>query len=326
MNSKLLLSFAASIAIAISTPSVHADDAVKTINFGFISTEASQNLKQDWQPVLEDMSKKLGIKVNAFFASDYAGIIEGMRFNKVQVAWLGNKSAMEAVDRSNGEIFAHTVNADGSQGYYSMVSVHKDSPYKTLDDVLKNAKNINFGIGDPNSTSGFLVPSFYIFAQNHIDPKTAFKSVRSANHETNIMAVANKQVDAAVHASDTLDRIEARQPEVAKQLRQVWKSPLIAADPIVWRKDLPQDLKMKIKDFLLHYGKNGPDAAREKAQMAKLTFSGFEEASNAQLKPIRQLELFKEKTKLEADTNMNADDKKAKLADIERKLADVSKS
>jgi phosphonate transport system substrate-binding protein len=60
--------------------------------------------------------------------------------------------------------------------------------------------------------------------------------------------------------------------------------------------------------------------------MAKLTFSGFEEASNAQLKPIRQLELFKEKTKLEADTNMNADDKKAKLADIERKLADVSKS
>lgn len=73
------------------------------INFGFISTESSQNLKSDWQPLIDDMEKQTGLKVKAFFASDYAGIIEGMRFNKVQIAWMGNKSAMEAVDRANGE-------------------------------------------------------------------------------------------------------------------------------------------------------------------------------------------------------------------------------
>ncbi|MEN3366065.1 MAG: phosphonate transport system substrate-binding protein, partial [Burkholderiales bacterium] len=110
----------------------HADDAIKSINFGIISTESSANLKQDWQPVLEDMSKKLGVRVNAFFAPDYAGVIEGMRFNKIQVAWFGNKSAMEAVDRANGEIFAQTVNSDRSLGYYSYISVHKDSPYHKL--------------------------------------------------------------------------------------------------------------------------------------------------------------------------------------------------
>eukprot|EP01036_Dinobryon_divergens_P020205 gene20205-27682_t len=85
------------------------------VTFGIISTEATQNLKADWQPLLDDMEKQTGLKVRAFFAPDYAGIIEGMRFNKVQMAWMGNKSAMEAVDRSNAEVFAQMVNADGTQ-------------------------------------------------------------------------------------------------------------------------------------------------------------------------------------------------------------------
>jgi phosphonate transport system substrate-binding protein len=63
----------------------------KELNFGFISTESSSNLKTAWQPLLDDMSKATGIKVNAFFAPDYAGVIEGMRFNKVQVAWMGKR-------------------------------------------------------------------------------------------------------------------------------------------------------------------------------------------------------------------------------------------
>ena len=125
-----------------------------------------------------------------------------MRFNKVQVAWFGNKSAMEAVDRANGEVFAQMVNADGTQGYYSHLVVHKDSPIQSVNDVLKEGKNLAFGNGDPNSTSGFLVPGYYVFGKNKIDPKTFFKVVRNANHETNALAVANKQVDVATNNSE----------------------------------------------------------------------------------------------------------------------------
>jgi ABC-type phosphate/phosphonate transport system substrate-binding protein len=64
------------------------------INFGIISTESTQNLKSTWQPMLDDMpGRPPAYKVKAFFAPDYAGVIEGMRFNKVHVAWMGNKSA-----------------------------------------------------------------------------------------------------------------------------------------------------------------------------------------------------------------------------------------
>ena len=73
--------------------------------------------KTIWQPFLDAMSEQTGLKVNAFFASDYAGVIEGMRFGKVDVAWFGNKSGMEAVDRADGEVFAQSVDVEGSYNF-----------------------------------------------------------------------------------------------------------------------------------------------------------------------------------------------------------------
>jgi len=291
----------------------------QNINFGIISTEATQNLKADWQPLIDDMAKQTGLKITAFFAPDYAGIIEGMRFNKVQVAWLGNKSAMEAVDRANAEVFAQMVNADGTQGYYSHLIVHKDSPIQSLDDVLKNGKSLSFGNGDPNSTSGFLVPGFYVFAKNKIDAKQHFKIVRSANHETNALAVANKQVDVATNNSENLGKIQERQPEKFKDIRIVWTSPLIPLDPMVMHKDLPAATKEKIKNFFYNYAKTD---AREKEIVMKISkLSGFKPSTNAQLIPIRELDLFSKRNKIEADTSLAAADKAAKLAEIDKLLA-----
>ena len=307
----------AAIALGMSLTASWAQD----INFGIISTEATQNLKADWQPLIDDMVKQTGMKVTAFFAPDYAGIIEGMRFNKVQVAWLGNKSAMEAVDRSNAEVFAQMVNADGTQGYYSHLIVHQDSAIKTLDDVLKNGKSLSFGNGDPNSTSGFLVPGYYVFAKNKVDAKSFFKVVRSANHETNALAVANKQVDIATNNSENLDKIKDRQPEKFKDIRIVWTSPLIALDPLVMHKELPAAAKEKIKSFFYNYGKTD---TREKEILMKISkLSGFKTSTNAQLIPIRELDLFGKRNKLESDTTLAAADKAKQLADIDKQLASL---
>ncbi|MEZ7849257.1 MAG: phosphonate ABC transporter substrate-binding protein [Polaromonas sp.] len=314
MIKKILAITAATFALGLSLGAKAQD-----INFGIISTESTQNLKQDWEPLIQDMEKQTGMKVKAFFAPDYAGIIEGMRFNKVQVAWLGNKSAMEAVDRASGEVFAQMVNADGSQGYYSHLIVHKDSPYNTMEDVLKNGKSLSFGNGDPNSTSGFLVPGFYVFAKNNIDAKTHFKVTRSANHETNALAVANKQVDVATNNSENLEKIQNRFPEKFNNIKTVWTSPLIALDPLVMRKDIPAATKAKLKQFFYSYGKTD---AREKEVLMKISkLSGFKESSNSQLLPIRQLDLFSKRTKLESDSVISEASKKEQLAAIDKQLA-----
>lgn len=304
----------AALTLGLSLASSWAQD----INFGIISTESSQNLKANWQPVLDEMARQTGLKVNAFFAPDYAGIIEGMRFNKVQIGWFGNKSAMEAVDRANGEIFAKVVNVDGTEGYYSHLIVHKDSPLKSLDDVLKQGKSYSFGNGDPNSTSGFVVPGYYVFAKNNIDAKTHFKVMRTANHETNALAVANKQVDIATNNSENLAKLEQKYPEKFKDLRVIWTSPLIPSDPLVMRKDLPEATKAKIKAFFAGYGKSNP---AEKEVMARMNWSQFRESSNAQLTPIRQLDLFGKRNKVAVDATLSEADKQQQLAEIDKKLA-----
>ncbi|NBW48905.1 MAG: phosphonate ABC transporter substrate-binding protein [Betaproteobacteria bacterium] len=316
MLKKIWATSVAAISLGLLAPAAGAQE----LNFGIISTESSQQLKQQWQPVLDALTQQTGLKVNAFFAPDYAGVIEGMRFNKVQFAWFGNKSAMEAVDRANGEVFAKVVNIDGTEGYYSHLIVHRDSALKSVDDVLKNAKNLNFGNGDPNSTSGFLVPGYYVFAKNNVDTKSAFKVARSANHETNAMAVANKQVDVATNNSETLAKLENTMPEKVKELRVIWTSPLIASDPLVWRKDLPDATKAKLKAFFTGYGKTNP---AEREIMAKLNWSTFKESNNSQLLPIRQLDMFSKRTKLEADTTLAEDDKKRQLAELDKKLAEL---
>ena len=320
MNRRHLVSLIA-VTAALWFPAKQAIAQAKELSFGFISTESSGNLKQAWQPLLDDMQKATGIKITAFFASDYAGIIEGMRFNKVHVAWMGNKSGMEAVDRANGEVFAKVANRDGTEGYYSLLVVHKDSPLQKLDDVLKQRAALTLGFGDPNSTSGMAVPGLYAFAQNGVDPLKDFKRTVRANHETNLLAVVNKQVDVATNNTDNTYRFSQTHPEQAKVFREIWRSPLIPSDPLLWRRDLDEATKKQVREFLLGYGRD----TREKAILDTLGYSGFRASGNAQLVPVRQIELARERGKVETDASLSADEKARKLRDIDARLSELNK-
>lgn len=304
--------------VALTAAAAAGAQELKELNFGIIATEKAGALRQMWEPFLDDMAKATGLKINGFYATDYAGIIEAQRFNKVQIAWYGNRSAMDAVDRSGGEVFAQFVDLDGTPGYYSYLITHKDSGITSLEQVLKNGKQYTFGIGDPASTSGTLVPTYYVFTQNGLDPRTHFKVTRSSNHEGNFLAALNRQVDIATSNSEMLDKVKEKNPERVEQIRILWTSPLIPRDPLVWRKDLPEDVKKRVRDFVLGYGKD----AREKEVLRNMyKLAGFKPSTDAQLIPIRQLELAKDRMKFENDANLSEADKKARLADIDAKLA-----
>ena len=309
-------------AVALAATATAGAQEIKELNFGIIATEKAGALRQMWEPFLDDMSRAIGVKVNGFYATDYAGIIEAQRFNKVQIAWYGNRSAMDAVDRSGGEVFAQFVDLDGTPGYYSYLITHKDSGITSLDQVLKNGKSYSFGIGDPASTSGTLVPTYYVFTMNKLDPRTHFRVTRSSNHEGNFLAVLNKQVDVATSNSEMTDKVKEKTPERMEQIRILWTSPLIPRDPLVWRKDLPADVKQKVRDFVLTYGKDD----REKEILKNMyRLAGFKASSDSQLIPIRQLELAKDRKKFEDDANMSDADKRARLAEIDAKLDALAK-
>ena len=314
---KLLRSLlATSVAcVAFAGAAAHAED----VNFGIISTDSSAVLKQRWQPFIDDMNRQTGLTVKAFFATDYAGIIEGMRFNKVQIGYFGNASAMEAVDRSNGEVFAKILYANGDAGYKSVLITNVNSRFKTLDDVFRDTKDVTLGYGDPNSTSGTLFPGYYLFAQRNVPVNsTSFKTVLPSSHEANLLAVVNNKVDIATNNTEMLDTLKKQHPDRFAQVRVLWTSPLIPSDPLVWRKDLPEATKEKLRNFFYHYAKTDP---HEKAVMANITgYGGFAPSTDAQLIPIRQIALFQQKQKIESDTKLSADDRKSQLAAIDAKL------
>ncbi|MBZ0261307.1 MAG: phosphonate ABC transporter substrate-binding protein [Hyphomicrobiales bacterium] len=309
-------------ALATLTP-LPAQADMTELNFGVISTESQQNLKQAWDPFIAAMAKETGIAIKPFFASDYAGIIEAQKFNKVQMAWYGNKSAMEAVDRADGEVFVQSVDVEGNPGYWSLVIAHKDSPIVSVEDVLKCDKSLSFGNGDPNSTSGFLVPSVYLFSAKGVEPRDCFKAVTNANHESNLMAVVNKQVDIATNNTESLRVLTKRDPASAAMLKEVWRSPLIPSDPIVWRKDLDDNSKAKIMTFFMTYGRHGaPDEVKAEREVLKaLGWAPFKPSSDAQLYPIRVLEISKSINKVKLDASMAQADKDAKVKELEAQKA-----
>ena len=292
------------------------------INFGVISTEASMNQKKNWEPFLQAMSKATGLKVNGFYATDYAGVIEAMRFNKIHLAWYGNKSGMEAVDRANGEVFAHIVARDGSVGYYSHVIVHKDSPFTKIDDILKCDKSLDFGIGDPNSTSGFLVPTSYIFA------------ARNHRAQNLLQDGAQRQPPGQRHGGrqqaggrrDQQQRGPAARGGVGAGRAQPDQDHLdLAADP-ARSAGVAQGSRPRRQDQALHIPAElrphrlGSEIKTAKGVLADLIWAPFHPSSDSQLIPIRVLEANKNLMKAQADEKLSADEKARQVAAIRAEI------
>jgi phosphonate transport system substrate-binding protein len=250
-------------------------------------------------------------------------VIEAMRFNKVQVAWYGGKAYIEAAEKAEAEAFASTLGLDGERGYFSHLIMNKDNP-KTAQAkaeggdkfVLQNAKDLTFAFNEPNSTSGFLVPSYYIFAENNVAPKKVFKRlVFSGNHEATALAVANNQVDVATNNSESLVRLEKTNPEARAKLEVVWTSPEIPSDAIAYRKDLPEPMKEQIRNFLYNY--------KDKAILGPLEWSGFEPAEDSRWNVIRELEIGKAILETQANEGLSPADKEKKLAELKQQLEAV---
>ncbi|MEA5592883.1 phosphonate ABC transporter substrate-binding protein [Rivularia sp. UHCC 0363] len=301
---------------------------IKEIKFGIVSMESQANQKPAWEPFVKEMEKQVGISIKPYYVTQYSGVIEAMAAGDVQLAWYGGKSYIEAARRSNAEVFAQTINHDGTTGYTSHLIVNKDSAIaaqakalgknKGDEYVIKNAKNLTFAFNEPNSTSGFLVPSFYIFAKNNVDPKKAFKRlIFAGNHEATASAVANNQIDVATNNSESLSRLEGINPETRKKIEIIWTSVLIPSDPIAYRKDLPEELKNKIKNFFYSY--------KDEKVLKPLKWQGFVPAEDKTWDTIRVLEISKKKAEIESNKDLKPGEKKKQLEEFDKEIKEIKK-
>ncbi|MFN3583689.1 phosphate/phosphite/phosphonate ABC transporter substrate-binding protein [Phenylobacterium sp.] len=262
----------------------------KELTFSILSAENQQSMGPLWDPLLEDMSKQIGVKVKPYFATNYTSLIEAMRFNQVQLGWFSALPALEATRRADGEVIGRVVDAGGADSYTSVLIVRKGSGI-TLDDVMKCDKRFSFGLGDAKSTSGTLAPMAYLFTPRNIEPAKCFKAVRSASHQANVFSVANGVLDVATNNSVGLLFARRENPEMMKNIEVIWTSPPLPESSIVVRKDLDPALKEKIRQFFLTYGTGTDEVAQKQRKVLEgLTYGGFKPADNSYLDPIREME------------------------------------
>jgi phosphonate transport system substrate-binding protein len=256
---------AAAAAVSLHIPAASAADDWRNqyseLRFAVRPNENAEGMTR-WSALVEYLGTALRTKVTLRQATDYAGVIEAIKSKRLELAYLGGSGYAQAwlVTEGNVEPVAAVVSADGDTGYHSMVVVKADSPYRTIDDLKGKA----LAYGDPNSTSGFQVPSFFLRKEGK-DPKTFFaRTGFTGTHENAVMAVYNGTYDGAATWFTTEDRTAVTRMESkglipANSMRLVWKSPKIEGDAFTVRKDLPQSLKDDVRKVLLDIPKANPE-------------------------------------------------------------------
>jgi phosphonate transport system substrate-binding protein len=259
------------------------------LTFSILSAESQKSLQPIWQPLLDDLSASLGVKVKPYFANNYTSLVEAMRFGQVQMGWFSAMPALEAVNRADAEVLSRVVAPGGDATYKSVLIVRKSSKL-TLDDVLKCSRKLNFGIGDAESTSGTLAPMTYLFAPRGIEPTKCFKTVRAASHQANFLAVANGMLDVAANNTVGLIFYRRENPTLADKVETIWTSPPLPESSILVRKDLDPAIKEKVRQFFLTYGTGtGPQADRQREVLKRMEYGGFRPADDSYLDPIREM-------------------------------------
>ena len=258
---------------AFSTAALAGGHGISEFRIGLLGGENAQDRLNSNECLRQKTEDLLGVPTKLFAPADYNGVMQGLLGGTIDMAWLGASSYagtyLQDEDAIEPVLVAVT---NGTIGYHSVGFARKDSGITSLADV----KGKKFGFGDPNSTSGYLIPSIEI-PQNTgstMESGDYFgEVVFTGGHEQTIVAVANGDIDAgvtwAVTTGDWEDGYDAGALRKAvdaglvdmNDLVQIWESKPIPEGPVVLRKDLPKDVAVKMVALVASLKDMDPDCA-----------------------------------------------------------------
>ncbi|MDJ0772387.1 MAG: phosphonate ABC transporter substrate-binding protein [Mastigocoleus sp. MO_167.B18] len=229
-------------------------ESKKEIVMGLIPIENNEETIEKFEPMRVFLEKRLERPVKVFTATDYAGVIEAMKRDKVDIAWFGPLSYVLAEKEADAEAFAVGVRkSTGLSTYKSIFVVPGNSEVQSIQDL--EGKSVAFV--DPASTSGSLVPTYLVKKATGKMPQEFFGKLSYAGgHDAAELAVKNKTVDAAADNDITYNKMLKRGLISKETNRILLESEPLPGLPLTYRRELDESLKAKIRDSILNAHKD----------------------------------------------------------------------
>jgi phosphonate transport system substrate-binding protein len=241
---------------------------------------------QNAQPIVDILQDRLGMEVQPFVATDYTGVVEALRVNKLDIAFLTPASYVLARNEANVKVVLKS-ERKGSPFYYAAIITRADSGIKKLEDL----RGKTFAFGDPLSTSANVFPR-KMLSERGIDPVRDFKRILySGGHDATVLAVLHGKVDAGATYANSPDGQDSswmrylKNSEDVKKIHAIAFSEPIPADNLVINGNLDEGLARKIEEIFLELSRD-PKGKKMLRDLYKI--DGFVPATDKDYDSVRE--------------------------------------
>ena len=264
-------------------------DTYKEIGFGVIPVETQTQTSDTMDGFSAYASKKLGVPVKIFTATEFIGINNALVAGQIHMAWTSPSAYSGSWLDCKGCVkpLVTATDKDGNLGYNSVLIVKTESPYQKFEDL----KGKIVARTEPNSQSGYLVPTVdFNKMGNPIDQY--YKSPVSGGHTQSVLGVLNGTYDGAFTWTTKGDGYGQLRTMMDKGLlkretiRVIWESSLVPPPPIIVRSDIPADLEAELRTLFVELHKNDMSLAEA---VAKGKTQGFVAVDHATYEPTVEM-------------------------------------
>ncbi|ANU26139.1 phosphate/phosphite/phosphonate ABC transporter substrate-binding protein [Planococcus versutus] len=257
-------------------------DTQEPFTIGVIPAQTEGEMQTAMDKLQEILSDSLDRDVKIEVYPDYNGVVESMNYDQIDMAYLGPLTYVIAEANSNAKAII-TQLVDGEPFYHSYIITHKDNPVTSLDELLQSVGEIQFAFGDPNSTSGSLIPSIELQDREvyESEQENKFKNVRfTGSHDATALAVQNKQVDAGAVDSAIYNQLIESGKIDSEQLKIIWESEPLFQYPWAVLESTDDETVTKLQEAFL--------AIEDPEILDAFGATGFTEATNEDYESIKQ--------------------------------------
>lgn len=228
-----------------------------SINLTMVTVPAIKGqMANQFRDLVSTVEKITGFRIEIEESASYQEAIEALKSGRAHLAWLGAKAYLEGAHEANIEAFAVAIRGKKERSTYRTIFLtHSDSKIETLSDI----KGKSLVLSERGSTSGDLMPRHEL-AKHGLNPQVPsnFKKVfYSGSQEASMASILSKATDVAAVSEINYESLVAKGLINGSDLKIIHVSPEIPGAPLVYSKDLPVEVRTRLKEAVINAHKYG---------------------------------------------------------------------